>query len=408
MTESLVRAIHCNRAQASRAVLVLATPRAATTAITTAHGAAGGLCACHCALVDCCSDPMGWGQPLQTSQPSQPPCSQPANPSGHIEGRISEGSSSADCSSTAGPILSSRCNVWDLQLLEQRILCATKPKATDAHTGAQGSAPSIVVLDSVASVSGILLLSHADVTPPAVTSSLRHMAHALLSLEPHPGHSLLPLSLLLSPSSSHHPSGNSVVTSGMTISSSSTAGTGNIGGRGSSGRSESGGSMGDRHVLPGGILVLQQKRASGKFRTALEEFHVDRQGAVHIDAQSKGSVHVPQPPTAPSESPETAPQPTLASDSTRDTSKVPPANVSLPEQQPAEGAHRGVTGRTEAAGVEPIRVMGDRVPEVSFRLERSEERQRERESGAASYCCFPFPSTFFLLSCQMNNRSPFA
>ncbi|CAI5957974.1 unnamed protein product [Closterium sp. NIES-64] len=252
------------------------------------------------------------------------------------------------------------------------------------------------ILDSVASVSGLLLLSHADVTPPAVTSSLRHMAHALLSLDPHPGHSLLPLSLLLSspslphPSSSHHPSGNSVVTSGMSSSSSSTAGTGNIGGRGSSGRSESGGSMGvesmgERHVLPGGILVLQQKRASGKFRTALEEFHFDRQGAVHISAQTKGFVRTPQPPTAPSESPETAPQPTVASDSRRDTSKVPPANVSLPEQQPAEGAHRGATGRGEAAGVEPIRTIGDRAPEVSFRLELSEEERAAREKVVLPY-----------------------
>ncbi|CAI5513206.1 unnamed protein product [Closterium sp. Naga37s-1] len=143
--------------------------------------------------------------------------------------------------------------------------------------------------------------------------------------------------------------------------------------------------MGDRHVLPGGILVLQQKRASGKFRTALEEFHFDRQGAVHIDAQTKGSVCMPQQPSPPSESPVTAPQPTLASDSRRDSSKVIPASVSLPEKQPAEGAHGGATGRGEAAGVEPIRTIGDRVPEVSFRLELSEEERAAREKVVLPY-----------------------
>ncbi|CAI7739798.1 unnamed protein product [Closterium sp. NIES-54] len=396
----------CPQPPPSRAVLVLASPRAATTAVTTAHGATGGLCACHCTLIDCCSDPMGWGQPFQ------PPCSQPVNSSGDSEGIGSAGSSNAD------PILSSCCNVWDLQSLEQRILSAAKPQATESHAGVQGTSPSIVVLDSLdpflrhntpaallamiarlqwhASVSGLLLLSHADVTPPAVTSSLRHMAHALLSLEPHPGHSILPLSLLLSSpllphpaSSSHHPLGNSAVTTATNSTSSTAAGTGIISGRGS-GRGESGGSMGgdimgDRHVLPGGILMLQQKRASGKFRTALEEFHFDRQGAVHIDAQTKGSVRMPQPPTAPSESPVTAPQPTLASDNKRDSTVEPPPNVPPPEQQPAEGPHTGLTGRREGAAVEPSRAMGDRVPEVSFRLELSEEERAAREKVVLPY-----------------------
>ncbi|CAI5479549.1 unnamed protein product [Closterium sp. Yama58-4] len=252
------------------------------------------------------------------------------------------------------------------------------------------------------SVSGLLLLSHADVTPPAVTSSLRHMAHALLSLEPHPGHSLLPLSLLLSspslphPSpSSHNPLGNSPVVPATTSSSSIRAASGNIGG-GGSGRSEGGGSMGmdgdfmgDRHVLPGGILVLQQKRASGKFRTALEEFHFDRQGAVHISAQTRGSVRTPQQPSPPTESPVAAPQSSLATDSRRDGSKVPPASVPLPQEQPGVdtvvGPHAGARGRGEVADVEPIRAKGDRAPEVTFRLELSEEERAAREKVVLPY-----------------------
>ncbi|CAI5471133.1 unnamed protein product [Closterium sp. Yama58-4] len=268
-------------------------------------------------------------------------------------------------------------------------------------TGVNAAAQQIPFPAAAATFSGILLLSHADVTPPAVTSSLRHMAHALLSLEPHPSHSLLPLSLLLSSpslphpsSSSHHPFGTPAVTPATTSTSSIRAASGNVGG-GGSGRSEGGGStgmggdfMGDRHVLPGGILLLQQKRASGKFRTALEEFHFDRQGAVHIDAQTRGSVRTPQQPSPPTESPVTAPQTTLATDSRSNGSKVPP-DVPLPQEQPGidtvVGPHTRARGQGEAADVDPIRAKGDRVPEVSFRLELSEEERAAREKVVLPY-----------------------
>ncbi|GJP86800.1 hypothetical protein CLOP_g16780 [Closterium sp. NIES-67] len=410
MVESLVRAIHCNRAQASRAVLVLSSPRAA---MAPTLELPAGLCACHCTALDCYSDPMGWGQPfLPSCGPDQDNCSK-------------EGSSSSSSSS-------SFCNVWDLVSLERRILLAAKAPAAEADSAAGQSSPSVVVFDSLdsflhhnspaallallrrlqwhASVSGLLILSHADVTPPAVTSSLCHMAHALLSLEPHPGHSpplSLPLSLLLSSPSLPHCSsvsphlvagsaaapgatGNTVSSTSRTTTSSSSS---------SSNGSTSSSGRGDRHLLPGGILVLQQKRASGKFRTAHEEYRFDSQGAVHIDAHSKGHVSIPEPAPA----------------SGKSTGGLKPSLPSAEQQPLADRSHRegfgeqdkgqahgregrmtvhdgGVMdgacregGSEEAAAVEVIRKTGDQAPEVSFRLELSVEERAAREKVVLPY-----------------------
>ncbi|GJP50957.1 hypothetical protein CLOM_g10105, partial [Closterium sp. NIES-68] len=127
MVESLVRAIHCNRAQASRAVLVLSSPRAA---MAPTLELPAGLCACHCTALDCYSDPMGWGQPfLPSCGPDQDNCSK-------------EGSSSSSSSS-------SFCNVWDLVSLERRILLAAKAPAAEADSAAGQSSPSVVVFDSL-------------------------------------------------------------------------------------------------------------------------------------------------------------------------------------------------------------------------------------------------------------------